>query len=104
MTFKGEISISQAISEMRGKVGQPFHLVFMRSAGKDKGEFKTVAKCLYGRSERRGVKHVGHSPAHKHPPLHTEHGTLPMTDYETGEYLTPLISHLVSFNLLRVRH
>ena len=102
LKLHGEISISQVIADIRANPGKPFHLIFLRASGRDKGEFKTVAKCLYGRSMQLGTK--PNPNAERASPMHTDHGTLPVSDYDTGEYLTPLISHIISFNLLKVKH
>jgi len=104
MTFRGEIGISTVLAEIRENPGVPFHLVFLRANGREKGEFKTVAKCLYGAPGRRERTPLRSPATGKTGALHVEQGTLPCSDYDTGDYITPLISHLVSYNLLRIRH
>lgn len=98
-----EISIQKVLAEIRSnEEGKPFLLKFIRSkksANGAKGSFKVVAKSLYGRSVRVGDGDSGSRGVH-----HKTAGTIPITDTETNQYLTPLISHLVQFNSFKIKH
>lgn len=101
--WRGEISIQQVLMMMRDDPSNRFWLAFVRATGKDAGSIKIVSSALYGApldgyNKRR--------PAGKMPAsaLHTEKGTLPITDSTNGQYLSPLISHIIGFNLYKVKH
>ena len=102
MNYLGEISIQQVLADIRENTGQPFHLQFVR-ATKDKGTVKTVAKAIYGRSKTPGVSAPSVGSERKRA-LHIDRGTLPLTDYENGEYFTPLIACITGFNGYKVIH
>lgn len=101
----GEISIQQVLAEIRdtSKEGHTFLLRWVRSResrnGK-KGSIKTVPHCQYGK--KGGSRSI--SSRAKAKSLHIEKGTLPVYDAESGAYLTPLISHIIQFNQLKVIH
>lgn len=101
MKFRGEISINEVLSAIRAEPDRPFWLAFVRATGKGQGSVKIVAKCLYGapKSESERIRDT-----EKVKSLHIEKGTLPVQDYDTGKYLTPLISHIVGYNLYKVIH
>jgi hypothetical protein len=98
--------VLQQISDSAERQGRPFQLAFVRSSGERKGSIKIVAKARRG--VRPGAKDVG--PASKADgtarkrALHSDRGTLPLYDDETGQYITPLVSHIVEFNLQKVYH
>ena len=105
LVWRGTISIQEAYAELRADPSATFWLAFVRATGKDAGSIKVVSRAAYGRkkqlfgdqaqSPNQGVKAVG---------SFSDKGTLPMTDTTTGEYLTPLISHIIGYNLLKVIH
>ena len=103
LQWRGTISIDQVLAEIRDNPAGTFWLAFVRAGGKDRGSIKIVPKCLYGAPRRRHEKVIGQVVAMQ-AGLHTEKGTLPMTDYENGHYLTPLISHIIGYNLYQVTH
>lgn len=103
MNHLGEISIQQVLADIREGGGKPFHLQFVRATGKTKGTVKTVAKAIYGRSKTPGVSAPTGGSDRKRA-LHIDKGTLPLTDYESSEYFTPLIACITAFNGYKVIH
>lgn len=101
--WRGTISIDQAIAFMRSNEGQPVWLAFVRATGKKRGSIKIIARATLGAAKPKGRGPLAEDSIRRGS-LHTEKGTLPMTDSETGEYFTPLISHVIGFNLLQVVH
>ena len=109
--YQGEITIEQALADMRAVPGRVFWLAFVRSTGKERGSVKVVARCKYGSPQAQvgagqsgpGLAEIlGEKKSGKW--LHTDKGTLPMTDYDSGQYITPLISHLIGYNLKKIIH
>lgn len=102
MQIRGEISIQKALDEIRNEHrDKPFVLQFVRASGKHAGSLKVV-RALYGRS-KQPLSAAGDT-REKSQPLHKETGTLPMTDADTNEYLTPLISHFRLLNGYKITH
>jgi len=100
--------VLQAISESGERGGRPFQLGFVRSSGERKGSIKIVARCRRGipkgYQEKPGPTGTDtEAPARKRA-LHTDRGTLPLIDDESGNYITPLVSHIIEFNLQKVYH
>lgn len=104
MVYKGEISIQQVLAEIRENTGRTFFVQFVRTTGKNIGSIKTVAKCLYGKSKGPGQSASNNERAERKRSLHIERGTLPCSDYDNGEYLTPLIGCIISYNGYKVKH
>jgi hypothetical protein len=103
--WRGEISLQQMLVELRDDSLKPFWIAFVRASGKNAGSIKVVSSARYG-SPLDGSKNTG-SRTEARPKakvMHTEKGTLPITDTTNGEYLTPLISHIVGYNLFKVKH
>lgn len=92
------ISIQQVLSEIE-TAPQPFLIKFVRGTGKKRGSIKTVAKAVKGAPKGRIKARTGQSIG-----LHKERHTIPITDLETNEYLSPLISHIIQFNQFKVFH
>jgi hypothetical protein len=101
--YIGEISIEQVLAEISANTGKPFWLEFVRSSGNDAGKIKVVGKALYGRSEQV-TKMSPKSVIPRKASLHIHKGTLPMQDYTEGHYISPLISHIIGYNLKKVKH
>lgn len=103
--WRGQISINQVLAEIRAEPDKAFWLAFVRATGKHAGSVKIVAAALYGapRIENAGRRVRSTGPL-KASALHTEKGTLPTTDRTLGEYLSPLISHIIGYNMYRVKH
>lgn len=101
MNIRGEISIQSVLDEIRSNDRQgPFVLQYVRSSGKQKGSLKTV-RALYGRSKQAVVDPA---PRRRAKVLHVTKGTLPITNADTNEYETPLISHFRAYNGYRIKH
>ena len=104
MTQNGQISIQQVLAEIREHSGRTFFIQFVRITGKTRGTVKTVGKAVYGRSKTAGEMPSIKLEAQRKRALHIEKGTLPISDYDNGEYLTPLIACILSFNGYKVIH
>lgn len=108
LNLKGQISIQQVLAEIREHPTKPFWLAFVRATGKEAGTIKVVAKMIYGAPKRAtgGGAGAGFLPVKddRKRAMHVEKGTLPCTDYDRNEYLTPLISHIIGYNLMKVIH
>jgi hypothetical protein len=104
--WRGEISIQQVMSILRDDASKSFWIAFVRAGGKQAGSVKVLSSARYGAPLDGHAREVGtrlvKTPRAK--ALHTEKGTLPMTDTTNGEYKTPLISHIIGFNMYRVKH
>lgn len=101
--LKGNITIEQALSDMRGR-RSPFWLCFVRGTGKHRGTFKIVGRCKYGAPKPSGRHGTEPAPTTRKKSLHVDNGTLPLTDADTGEYLTPYISHMVGYQGKKIIH
>jgi len=108
-----QISIQEVLANMSDEsmMGQTFTLRFVRSTGKRRGTIATVAKARYGAPRHYAERSTPVQPASSDSGkrsytkwLHTEHGTLPMTDVERNRYFTPLISHIIGYNDYQVIH
>lgn len=82
-----------------------FSLAFVRSGGERRGTIKRIEKARYGypRSELQRLNQ-GLRKKVKDRRLHIDAGTLPITDITEGRYNTPLISHIIEYNGLKVIH
>lgn len=99
----GTISIQQAYAAIKGDPDKPFWIAFVRATGKNAGSIKIVSRAVYGAPRHSGMaKSTGGQDSPKG--LHIDKGTLPITDSTTGEYLTPLISHIIGYDLMMVKH
>lgn len=101
-----EISIQEVLAQMSsdGESGKTFAIRFVRSSGSKKGSIATVSKCRYGNTKGfdRANKNKGIYTV-VNQSLHTENGTIPLTDTERNRYFTPLISHIRQFNQYKVK-
>lgn len=109
MKQPGEITIEQMLSQIRANPDQTFVLSFVRATGKKKGTVKTVAKCkigahpIYRQAARQPAENKDGSTRAKNV-LMVDSSQLACHNAETGEYLTPLISHIIGYNLKKVIH
>lgn len=101
--WTGQISIQQVLAEIRANPQRTFWLAFVRGTGKDRGSVKVVAKASYGAPMRTQSGQALLPKSDRKRALHIEKGTLPMSD-EMNTYLTPLISHIIGYNLMKVVH
>jgi len=109
LPLKGEVSIEQVLSEMRATPERVFWLAFVRATGKERGTVKVVSKCQYGppaefRRTVDGGRQEVEGDKERNKSLHVDRGTLPLTDYDRGDYITPLISHLIGYNMKKIIH
>ena len=106
LNLKGQISIQQVLAEIREHPTKPFWVAFVRASGKECGTIKVVAKTLYGAPKRATGGSRGMIPVKddRKRAIHVEKGTLPCTDHDRDEYITPLISHIIGYNLMKVVH
>lgn len=95
---KPEISINEVLARMEADA-KPFLLKFVRATGSKRGSIKTVGKCIKGAPRRALKKRTRGGRG-----LHKVNYTVPVTDLEMEEYLTPLISHITQFNQFKVIH
>ncbi len=103
--WRGQISINQVLAEIRSEPDKAFWLAFVRATGRHAGSIKVVPAALYGAPRMQNTgKHKPAGGPLKPAALHTEKGTLPLTDRTNGDYLTPLISHIIGYNLYQVKH
>ena len=117
MNFTGEIGINYALQELK-ESGQAFTLVFVRANDKGKkafqGEICIVARAVYGGEKRvfgseNEYKTYQHERTEADAPRirYDDEGLLPLSDLEkeSGEqFFTVLISHIVGYNGLKVKH
>ena len=98
------MSVQQVLADIREHPERSFWLAFVRGTGKKQGSVKMVTKALYGAPKNQTGGQVTENKETKKRALHVDKGTLPVTDYETQQYLTPLISHIIGYNLKKVIH
>lgn len=101
--WNGRISIQQVLADIRATPEKSFWIAFVRATGKDRGRVKVVAKAVYGAPMRTSSGMIIAPKDDRKRALHVEKGTLPMSD-EMNTYLTPLISHIIGYNLMKVIH
>ncbi len=94
------ISDDEAVSKRKF-----FSLTFVRSKGENRGSIKVIERARYGypRTELQALN-KGLRKNIKSRRLHIDAGTLPITDVTAGRYNTPLISHIIGYNGLKVIH
>lgn len=80
--------------------GRVFVIRFVRATGPTRGSIKTITKAIKGGA----IREVSSTPSGRSKSLHKDAYTLPITDLDTGEYQSPLISHIIQFNQFKVRH
>ena len=108
MTTK-QIGIWEVISRIKTGEDGDFTLVVIRSSGKLKGHEKVFARARYGAPEQAvhqpsGKRGGSNSEKHLTVGAHKENGTIPITDLETRQYKSPLISHIIGYNGRKVIH
>lgn len=105
MNYIGEISIGEALAEIQTP-GTEFSLHFIKSTGKGKGEERYYPKCRYGAPLKSSSALSVPQRGNRNPEDKTlrNAGQIPMTNIETGLYITPLISHIIGYNNRKVIH
>lgn len=101
--WQGQISIQQVLAQIRATPEKTFWIAFVRATGRDRGSVKVVAKALYGAPMRTMSGKIISVKDDRKRALHVEKGTLPMSD-DMNTYLTPLISHIIGYNMMKVIH
>lgn len=105
VVWRGKISIQQVLAEIRSEPTKPFWIAFVRATGTECGSIKVVSKALYGAPKRSGTGAVLAPKDDRKRAMHVDKGTLPISDYDArAQYLTPLISHIIGYNLYQVTH
>jgi len=101
-----EISISEVLALIKGAgEEETFALKIVRSTGKAKGSIGFYPRVRYGKPRDRGAAARKAARNGDPPPwLHTDRGTIPLTDTDRNRYIAPLISHIIQYNQYRVRH
>lgn len=102
--WRGKISIQQVLAEIRAEPTKPFWIAFVRATGADCGSVKVVSKALYGAPIRSGTGAALAPKDDRKRSMHVDKGTLPISAYDSNQYLTPLISHIIGYNLYQVTH
>lgn len=100
----GDITIEQLLAELQQYPNRPAWVCFVKGQGKNRGDIRVVAKCRQGypRAAHSRPGSTGHNAERKAMPLHVERGTIPLTCLDTGQLLTPFISHIIGYNLKNV--
>jgi hypothetical protein len=100
----GDITIEQVLAELQQYPNRAAWICFVKGQGKNRGDIRVVAKCRQG-YPKTGHSRPGSTGVHterKAMPLHVERGTIPLTCLDTGQLLTPFISHIIGYNLKNV--
>lgn len=82
---------------------KPFRIAFVRATGKNAGSVKELF-AYYGAPNPGGQSKPTKSISRKTRKLHTASGTIPLTDASTSRLITPLISHIITFQNKKVIH
>lgn len=103
---QGEVSIQKVIADIR-EATAPFTIGWIRTRvggkGKPKGGVVIIARAVYGAAEHE--KRLGElSAVERQSANFKESGLLPITNYETNEFMTPLIGTIFFFNGFKVKH
>jgi hypothetical protein len=90
------ININEALSRMAEAGDQPFRITFVRATGKEIGSIRE-AMCYYGAPNPRDRQAPTEGQKGQGRRRHKESGSIPLTEVGTRHLLTPLISHLLTF-------
>ena len=115
MEYRGSIGISTMLADIRSKPEETFTLEWWRAANehnlrKNKaGTVKLVAKAVMGAPKRMNAMRTKSTKAKGHRTYANkadfrDTSQFPITDSESGQFLTPLLSHLKSYNGLKIIH
>lgn len=86
-----------------------FQITFVISTGQRIGQLKTVKRARKGAPSDLPLvngrkKSVTGKPQQRRRWLHKSHETIPLVNMATEKYFTPLISHIIGFNGVPIRH
>lgn len=102
----GRVSINEVLSDLA--MGVNGSITYIRSQGKRAGTKKTVARCMEGWNYTAFIKKRPLANVHalNRPTLGKQKlkGIIPIVDLTNDQQLTLLISHIVGWNGLEVRH
>jgi len=98
------ISIQEALARIADAGDKPFKIGFVRATGKEAGSIKETF-AYYGapNPKDRQAPTLGEQNRKKRM-LHTESGTIPLTEASSRKLITPLISHIIHFQGKKVIH
>jgi len=104
--YRRQINISEVISRIKSRAdGERFVLGHIKASGKHKG---TLVRGEYRYGAPSQEVHIPRAKASGDIDRreHVERGTLPLTrlDHGAPRYQTPLISHLISYNDMKILH
>ena len=103
-----DISIQHVLPMISESGDEPFRIAFVRSKGKNQGTIKSViAYAGAPNPSRRQIEPKTNTGAaiRKKRITHLSSGTIPLTEASTErKMLTPLISHIITFNNQKVIH
>lgn len=97
------ISIQEALARIADAGEKPFKIGFVRATGKEAGSIKETY-AYYGAPNPKDRQAPTLGEQLKKRRLHTESGTIPLTEASSRKLITPLISHIVAFNGKKVMH
>lgn len=106
INYQGQITIEQVLSEIRANPDRTFLLHFCRATGKQRGTVKVVPKCRVAKPKEH-YRRPGPQPIKRgyvKRSLMVDRGQIGLENAETGEYLTPLMSHFMAYNLKKIIH
>lgn len=90
------IHINQVLALMAESGDRPFRLSFVRATGKTRGSIR-AAVCYYGAPNPKDRQAPTEGQKRKKRSTHLESGTVPLTEAGSRALLTPLISHILTF-------
>jgi len=97
------ISIQEALARMSDAGDKPFKISFVRSTGKNAGSIKDTM-AYYGAPNPKDRQAPTLGEQRKKRKTHYESGSVPLTEVSNRQLLTPLISHIISFQGAKVIH
>ena len=99
---------------MVGKPGTAFAIDYVSGTGKRRGELRRLMRVVLGRPAQdtpttKRADDLQRRRKQEDAPIdyrkrYVDRGLLPVTDLDTGAFLTLKISHLVRFDLKRIDH
>jgi hypothetical protein len=98
------ISKAEMLSKIVESGEVPFRIKYVRATGKNAGQI-VFKNAYYGapNPHPKGGK-PAKPPERKNRRSYLESNAIPMTEFGTGQMLTPFISHIIEFNGRQVIH
>lgn len=94
------IHINEVLSTLSESDGKAHQISWVRATGRKRGSIKTVGRVWRAVPKLDKPKKRGRKPR----ALHADRHTIPLVDADTGQPLTPLVSHIIEFDLKKVIH